>query len=61
VAEDTSLERTLVDLGFVSRNKNPELREEILVATANLLANEQFGDLTVNDILSAAGVSRGSF
>jgi AcrR family transcriptional regulator len=37
------------------------LREEILVATANLLANEQFGDLTVNDILSAAGVSRGSF
>jgi TetR/AcrR family transcriptional regulator, ethionamide resistance regulator len=37
------------------------LREQILVATASLLANQQFGDLTVDDILTAAGVSRGSF
>ncbi len=40
---------------------NPDLREQILVATASLLANQQFGDLTVSDILSAAGVSRGTF
>jgi len=31
------------------------------VATAGLLANEQFADLTVSDILSAAGISRGTF
>ena len=31
------------------------------MATASLLANEQFGDLTVGDILSSSGVSRGSF
>jgi len=37
------------------------LREKILVATASLLANRQFGDLSVSDILSAAGVSRGTF
>ena len=43
-----------------SDNK-PELREEILVATTGLLANEQFADLTVSDILSAAGISRGTF
>lgn len=42
-------------------NNKPELREEILAATASLLANEQFADLTVGDILSAAGVSRGTF
>jgi TetR/AcrR family transcriptional regulator, ethionamide resistance regulator len=38
-----------------------ELREAILVATAGLLGDRQFADLTVGDILSAAGVSRGSF
>jgi AcrR family transcriptional regulator len=38
-----------------------DLREAILAATARLLANRQFGDLAVSDILAAAGVSRGSF
>jgi AcrR family transcriptional regulator len=37
------------------------LREGILAATASLLADQAFGDLTVTDILSAAGVSRGTF
>jgi len=44
-----------------SSTNNPDLREDILVATASLLADQQFGDLTVSDILSAAGVSRGTF
>jgi AcrR family transcriptional regulator len=44
-----------------SPNDKPELREEILMATAGLLANAQFADLTVSDILSAAGISRGTF
>jgi AcrR family transcriptional regulator len=39
----------------------PDLREGILAATASLLANQCFGDLSVTDILSAAGVSRGTF
>jgi AcrR family transcriptional regulator len=39
----------------------PELRESILAATASLLAGRSFGDLAVSDILSAAGVSRGTF
>ncbi len=39
----------------------PELREAILAATATLLASRSFADLAVSDILSAAGVSRGSF
>ena len=39
----------------------PELRESILAATAGLLAGRSFGDLAVSDILSAAGVSRGTF
>ena len=38
-----------------------DLREAILAATAELLADRQFGDLAVGDILAAAGVSRGSF
>src|SRR2546421_12938835 len=38
-----------------------DLREAILAATAALLADRQFGDLAVSDILAAAGVSRGSF
>jgi TetR/AcrR family transcriptional regulator, ethionamide resistance regulator len=38
-----------------------ELREAILTATAGLLAGTSFGDLAVGDILTAAGVSRGSF
>jgi AcrR family transcriptional regulator len=38
-----------------------DLREAILAATAGLLAGKSFGDLAVGDILTAAGVSRGSF
>jgi AcrR family transcriptional regulator len=38
-----------------------DLREAILAATAALLADRQFGDLAVGDILAVAGVSRGSF
>jgi TetR/AcrR family transcriptional regulator, ethionamide resistance regulator len=41
--------------------ENSDLREGILVATASLLADQQFADLTVSAILSAAGVSRGTF
>jgi TetR/AcrR family transcriptional regulator, ethionamide resistance regulator len=40
---------------------SPDLRETILAATSLLLADRSFGDLAVSDILSAAGVSRGSF
>jgi TetR/AcrR family transcriptional regulator, ethionamide resistance regulator len=39
----------------------PDLREAILAATARLLAGRPFGDLAVSDILSSAGVSRGTF
>lgn len=39
----------------------PDLREAILAATARLLADRSFSDLAVSDILSAAGVSRGTF
>jgi AcrR family transcriptional regulator len=38
-----------------------DLREAILAATANLLAERNFSDLAVSDILTAAEVSRGSF
>jgi AcrR family transcriptional regulator len=38
-----------------------DLREAILTATASLLADHNFSDLAVSDILTAAGVSRGSF
>jgi AcrR family transcriptional regulator len=38
-----------------------DLRETILAATGLLLADHSFGDLAVSDILSAAGVSRGTF
>jgi len=38
-----------------------DLREAILAATAGLLADHHFGDLAVGDILTTAGVSRGSF
>ena len=38
-----------------------DLREAILAATASLLADHPFSDLAVGDILTAAGVSRGSF
>jgi TetR/AcrR family transcriptional regulator, ethionamide resistance regulator len=44
-----------------SGRDSSDLREAILVATAGLLGDQQFADLTVSDILSAAGVSRGSF
>jgi TetR/AcrR family transcriptional regulator, ethionamide resistance regulator len=37
------------------------LREDILEATARLLADGSFADLAVSDVLTAAGVSRGSF
>jgi AcrR family transcriptional regulator len=40
---------------------SPELRETILAAMGSLLADRPFGDLAVGDILSSAGVSRGSF
>ncbi len=39
----------------------PDLREAILAATAELLAEHRFGDLAVSEILVAAGVSRGTF
>ena len=39
----------------------PQLRETILTATADLLATTPFGELSVQDILTAAGISRGSF
>jgi AcrR family transcriptional regulator len=39
----------------------PDLRESILAATAGLLGGQRFGDLSVAEILSAAGISRGSF
>jgi AcrR family transcriptional regulator len=42
-------------------SSTPQLRESILTATASLLATTQFGDLSVQDILSAAEISRGSF
>jgi TetR/AcrR family transcriptional regulator, ethionamide resistance regulator len=38
-----------------------DLREAILAATARLLAGRSFADLAVSDILTAAGVSRGTF
>jgi AcrR family transcriptional regulator len=38
-----------------------DLREAILAATAGLLADRPFGELAVSDILTAAGVSRGTF
>jgi TetR/AcrR family transcriptional regulator, ethionamide resistance regulator len=38
-----------------------DLREAILAATADLLGERNFSDLAVSDILTAAGVSRGSF
>jgi TetR/AcrR family transcriptional regulator, ethionamide resistance regulator len=37
------------------------LRENILAATERLLAERSFADLAVSEILTAAGVSRGSF
>jgi TetR/AcrR family transcriptional regulator, ethionamide resistance regulator len=40
---------------------SPDLREAILAATTQLLADHSFADLTVRDILTAAGVSRGTF
>jgi AcrR family transcriptional regulator len=38
-----------------------DLREAILAATADLLAERNFSDLAVGDILTAADVSRGTF
>jgi AcrR family transcriptional regulator len=40
---------------------SPDLREAILTATARLLADHKFSSLAVSDILTAAGVSRGTF
>jgi len=45
----------------IRRGSSPDLRETILAATSLLLADRSFGDLAVSDILSAAGVSRGTF
>ncbi len=42
-------------------DSTPELRETILAATAVLLGTRRFSDLSVADILAAAGISRGSF
>jgi AcrR family transcriptional regulator len=39
----------------------PDLHEAILSATTGLLTDHDFGDLAVSDILTAAGVSRGTF
>jgi AcrR family transcriptional regulator len=39
----------------------PQLRETILAATTDLLAKRSFSELSVQDILAAAGISRGSF
>jgi AcrR family transcriptional regulator len=39
----------------------PDLREAILAATMSLLTDHDFSDLAVSDILTAAGVSRGTF
>jgi AcrR family transcriptional regulator len=39
----------------------PDLREAILAATRDLLTGHDFSDLAVSDILTAAGVSRGTF
>src|SRR5262245_26392361 len=38
-----------------------DLREAILAATARLLTDHSFTDLAVGDILTTAGVSRGTF
>jgi TetR/AcrR family transcriptional regulator, ethionamide resistance regulator len=43
------------------RADRPELRETILDAMAQQLERSSFAEVTVADILSAAGVSRGSF
>jgi AcrR family transcriptional regulator len=40
---------------------SPDLRETILAATGRLLADRAFADIAVSDILSSAGISRGSF
>jgi AcrR family transcriptional regulator len=37
------------------------LRDAVLTATQRLLAEKSFADLAVSEILTAAGVSRGSF
>jgi AcrR family transcriptional regulator len=47
--------------GPAARSARPELRDAILSATTDLLAHTSFSDLSVADILAAAGVSRGSF
>jgi TetR/AcrR family transcriptional regulator, ethionamide resistance regulator len=47
--------------GSADGDGTADLREAILAATAGLLAAKSFGDLAVGDILTAAGVSRGSF
>ena len=43
------------------RDGQAGLRENILAATERLLAGRSFADLAVSEILTAAGVSRGSF
>ena len=40
---------------------DPELRESVLTATARLLGGRPFTEIAVSDILTAAGISRGSF
>ena len=43
------------------RGGEQDLREAILAATTGLLAERAFADLSVAEILTAAGVSRGTF
>lgn len=43
------------------RGGEQDLREAILAATSGLLAERAFADLSVAEILTAAGVSRGTF
>src|ERR1700729_1909618 len=45
----------------VSGDDQSGLRESVLAATERLLAEGSFADLAVSEILTAAGVSRGSF
>src|ERR1700729_821782 len=45
----------------VSGDDQSGLRESVLAATERLLAGGSFADLAVSEILTAAGVSRGSF
>ncbi len=47
--------------GTASSSAGPDLREAILEATSQLLAERSFADMAVSDILGSAHVSRGTF